>query len=68
VNRRWFGEADSRFGCLPLPLNGYFLRFFRECAEDSDVTVVDDDLLLCRFGVAFFTFANFDFLEGDSQL
>jgi len=67
LNRRWFGEADSRFGCLPLPLTGYFLRFFCKCAEDTDVTVADDDCLLRRSGVAFFTLTNFNPLDKQVQ-
>lgn len=55
-----FGEADSRFGCLPLSSNGYFLGFFRECAEDADVPVADDDLLLRCPRVAFFPLADFN--------
>ena len=42
------GEADSKLGCLPLPLFGYFLGFFGEGTDDADVTVVDYNLLLRR--------------------
>ena len=61
------GKADSRFGCLPLPLNGYFSGFFRKCAEDADIPVADDNLLLCRSGVAFFPLADFDALNEQVQ-
>lgn len=62
-----FGEADSRFGCLPLPLFGYFLRFFRECTEYANVAVVDDDCLFCCSGVSFLSFADFNPLNKQVQ-
>jgi hypothetical protein len=57
------GEADSKLGCLPLPLFGYFLGFFCKSADDSDVAVVDNDFLLRRPGVSFCSFTDLDLLD-----
>lgn len=37
------GKADSRFGCLPLPLNGYFCASSAYATGDADVPLVDDN-------------------------
>lgn len=41
-------------------LNGYFLCFSSKCAEDANVPIVNNDLLLCRSGIAFSTFPYFN--------
>ncbi len=46
-------KADSRYGCLLLPLTGYFLCFFRKCAENADVAVTYDNLLFRCSGIMF---------------
>jgi len=60
-------EADSRSSCLPLLLFGYFLGFFSKCTDDADVTVVNNDFLLRRSGVPFFSLSDLNLLNKDVQ-
>jgi UDP-N-acetylmuramoylalanine-D-glutamate ligase len=41
-----------------LPLFGYFLGFFCESTDAADVTVVNNDFLLCRFWLGVFVSAG----------